>query len=403
MRTLILASFVFSLGCSDNAGTFMCSSDRDCTTPGGADKCIGGYCAGPDPSCPSGYRYDTTAGGDASQCVPIGIGQDMSVSADMSVFHETPDLATADMAQTIDLTTTGAAWQVVTGGNTSTDYQGIYGIDNKPGNIFIAGNDGTVGTWTGTNFTFKSATSSVLNGICGSSATDLYLVGSNTILHSANGSSWSAPTTPPPTLMSDLYYGCFAVSTTDVYVVGYNITNSAGIIYHTADHGATWQPQTISGTTSVGIMHSVWASSPTDVYIVGEQGVILHSNGQPGGGGPAVFAAQTSGLTKTLWSIWGSGPNDIYIAASGGYVLHSAGGGSWGTPITIGTQDIQGVWGTSSSNIYFVGANGVVFHSPGGLAFDARNSSTTANLRRVFATTGLAIAVGTSGAIVEGQ
>lgn len=54
---------------------------------------VGSDCANPDPSCPSGYRYDPTAGSNADECVvwPDGSAPDLGMN-DLADMTEAPDM-----------------------------------------------------------------------------------------------------------------------------------------------------------------------------------------------------------------------------------------------------------------------------------------------------------------------
>ena len=102
----------------------------------------------------------------------------------------------------------------------------------------------------------------LLNGVWGSSATDVYIVGNSGTLFHWNGSVLAAPTVAPP-----------AVS-----------------------------------------LYGVWGSGADDLYAVGDNGTILHS------AGGNVWDVQSSGVTVPLRAVGGSGAN-VY-AVGDGVILH---------------------------------------------------------------------------------
>jgi hypothetical protein len=73
------------IGCGNKAARVQCSTNAQCTTPTQAGICEMDQhaCAVPNPTCPSGYAYSSTAPvAVASQCVP-DTSPDMSVGSDM--------------------------------------------------------------------------------------------------------------------------------------------------------------------------------------------------------------------------------------------------------------------------------------------------------------------------------
>ncbi len=79
--------------------------------------------------------------------------------------------------------------------------------------------------------------------------------------------------------------------------------------------GGNWQDVGIE-TLAQGLdLFGVWGSGPNDIYVVGDQGTILHFDGQK-------WSSQVSGTQVRLNSVWGSGPNDIYVVGDQGTVLY---------------------------------------------------------------------------------
>jgi hypothetical protein len=110
-----------------------------------------------------------------------------------------------------------------------------------------------------------------LNGVWGSSPTDVYAVGAlNTILH-YDGSSWSTMSSgDSPSVL----YAIWGSSATDVFVGG---TQSEGYIFHY--DGSSWSPMD-TGYTGVSVS-GLWGTSPAEVFAAG--GYILKYDGDPDG------------------------------------------------------------------------------------------------------------------------
>lgn len=79
MRALLVVSLV--VGCRYN-GAFVCESDTECRSRGSVGRCelATGFCLFNDDTCPTGFRYDETAGdGLASTCLGDPVPEDGGV------------------------------------------------------------------------------------------------------------------------------------------------------------------------------------------------------------------------------------------------------------------------------------------------------------------------------------
>src|SRR4029079_11637283 len=85
--------------------------------------------------------------------------------------------------------------------------------------------------------------------------------------------------------------GVWGSSATDVYAVGQH-----GTILHSSDHGASWQPQ-VSGTLET--LNAVWGTGASDVYAVGSHGTILETTD-----GGRTWTQMSINTPQDLWSIW---------------------------------------------------------------------------------------------------
>jgi hypothetical protein len=219
------------------------------------------------------------------------------------------------------------------------------------------GEDPTVRIYWGTSVGITS----YLEGVWGSSATDVFAVGgAGTILH-YNGSAWSEMASGT----TNYLVGVWGSSATDVFAVGY-----LGTIVHY--NGSAWSEMT-SGTTNYLV--GVWGSSATDVFAVGEGGTIRRYNG-------SAWSAMTSGTTNYLFGVWGSSATDVFAVGELGTIRHYN-GSAW-SEMTSGTTNIlYGVWGTSATNVFAVGQDGTIRHYNGS-AWSAMTSGTTAWLDGVW-------------------
>lgn len=190
-----------------------------------------------------------------------------------------------------------------------------------------------------------------LYDVWGSSATDVFAVGSSllwdccgTIIH-FDGTGWSYMALPEDVLE---LHGVWGSSPEDVFAVG-----AGGVVLHY--DGMKWTRMQTPASVS---LEAVWGRSATDVYAVGYGGIILHYDG-------STWEAQrgfTVGSEKWLTDIWGTPEGNLF--AVGSEVLRSGGSG-WTRMSTPPVDMLLGVWGSSSRDVFAVGVGGVIIHYDG--------------------------------------
>lgn len=109
--TLVFACAVVVAACGNTKPRVKCTTDSDCVRGSVTGICVSGdnACAFADPSCASGYRYDTTAANGAGECVMFPAGTDLAIGDDMTS-PSSPDMAQpVQCAQDSDCTNGGVA------------------------------------------------------------------------------------------------------------------------------------------------------------------------------------------------------------------------------------------------------------------------------------------------------
>jgi hypothetical protein len=109
----------------------------------------------------------------------------------------------------------------------------------------------------------------------GSSATDVWLVGTNGRATHWDGTKFEER----PTGTTATLFGVFAIAPNDVWTVGGTPEDPAqaqDVVLHW--DGAAWKPETLPEATKVPFF-KVWAASADDLYVVGDLGVIWHRKG----------------------------------------------------------------------------------------------------------------------------
>lgn len=108
-----------------------------------------------------------------------------------------------------------------------------------------------------------------------------------------------------------------------------------------------------SGTTNP--LYGVWGSSGNNAFAVGENGIILHYDGNN-------WTTMPSGTTETLYAIWGTGPNDVFAVGKNGTILHHD-GINWSAMNSGVTGPLNDVWGSSNVDVFAVGGSDYNFFS----------------------------------------
>lgn len=183
-----------------------------------------------------------------------------------------------------------------------------------------------------------------LVGVWGSSATDVFVTGTEGSVVHFDGATWTSQISGTDFVIFDVW----GSSPTNVYgAVGDDDTGQMGAILHY--DGISWTHEVIDAPFLLGI----WGSSSSDLFAVGRWGTILHFDGNQ-------WSEQASGTTETLWDVWGSSPTNVFAVGSGGTILHYD-GTSW-SPQASGTSvELRGVWAISETRAFAVG-----WHTAGG-------------------------------------
>lgn len=288
------------------------------------------------------------------------------------------------------------SWTAMTSNSTSY-LNGVWGSSGS--DVFAVGEGGAILHYNGSTWSaMTSATVYTLNGVWGSSGSDVFAVGEMGAIIHYNGSAWSVMTSDNTIGLTSVW----GTSSSDVYAAGY-----AGIILHY--NGSTWS--TVASGTTYNELRGIWGSSGSDIFIVGGVGTILHYNGSTwsimtndatnnqlrsvwGSSGSNVFAVdiagtiihydgsawsiQSSGLVGSLVSIWGSSSSDIFAVGYGGVIVHYN-GSTWSIMTSGTTYDLISVWGQCASTVFTVGSLGTILHYGSGVCPAAGVATTSLN------------------------
>ncbi len=140
-------------------------------------------------------------------------------------------------------------------------------------------NSTACGKWSVVPSPNGSSSPNGLNGVAALSATDAWAVGSSgsqksgaqTLIEHWNGTTWSAVTSANPGSIYDTLYSITAISTNNVWAVGYYV-NTPGITQTLVEHwnGTSWSAVTSPNPGSQNNeLFSVSADSAHDIWAVG--------------------------------------------------------------------------------------------------------------------------------------
>lgn len=194
---------------------------------------------------------------------------------------------------------------------------------------------------------YDPAGSTIINGLWGASADEVFAVGFFGTLMRFTGGAWTTDVSPTEEILWDVW----GSSATNVFAVG-----DAGTIVRW--DGAAWDTMA-SGVAGCGCeaLYGVWGSGPDEVWAVGDGGIVTRFDGTE-------WTARDTLPVAWLGGVWGTGPDDVYAAGDDGGIFHYD-GTSW-TAMTSGLEGtgeyLNTVWGLSATDIYAPASNGVLHY-----------------------------------------
>jgi hypothetical protein len=221
--------------------------------------------------------------------------------------------------------------------------------DPAPNDVLGFMGGGNVVGWNGTTAATVADGNPEVKSSWGSSASDVWTVGWETIYKPGgggtttatmthfNGSAWASVGLPAGMAVPNAVAG---TSQSDVWGVG-----DAGQIIHF--NGASWT-SVPSGTANA--LLAVWAYSPTEAWAVGNFGAAVHWDGTAWSAVPGFTPRSEASV------VWGTGPNDVW--AAGNFELEHWDGTGWkrveigmsGTVTAMSGTGPTDVWATLGSN-----------------------------------------------------
>lgn len=240
----------------------------------------------------------------------------------------------------------------------------------------------------------------VLNGVWGSSASDVWIVGSRGTILRGNGTTFSS--VPSGTNVS--FYSVVGTASADVWIVPsrapmHSKSFSGGNVEWETVQGESWVP----GLENEGRTWALWASSRDSVWMGGVHSSrfggygCLWSKGTTDDGGVVWNATDawrdfdSMAWDTTIRALWGSGPNDTWAVGTKGDVFHyeaetDTTPARWLYRNSQTNASLGAIWGTSATDIWVVGEGGTIRHSTGASAnaLDVVPSPTTSELHAIW-------------------
>lgn len=256
-------------------------------------------------------------------------------------------------------------WGSLASGTTAT-LNGVWGTSSS--DVYVCGDSGKILQYDGTSWSeMSSGVATALSGIWGSSSNNIFAVGQNGTIVSYNGTAWSTM----PSGTSNHLNAVWGSSADSVFAVG----NSGTIVSY---NGTAWVtlPPPLDPTTNH--YQGIWGTSPSDIFVVGERGVLMYYDGMS-------WELLNQGNPPKFLGVWGTSSDDVFAVGSGGAIARYD--GSTLTPMTSGISDeLKAVWGTSSSDVFAVGTHGSILHydgNPDGV-WTPKQSGTGDDLRAIW-------------------
>lgn len=286
----------------------------------------------------------------------------------------------------------GAGWTQMTS-NTQATLYGVWGTSAT--NVYAVGTNGTIMRYDGTAWTAEtSGTTNKLNAVWGLTETNIYAVGEEVLLHKV--SAWSkdalADYKDPDADYSQMTLtAVHGMDASHIYA-GF----SGGYLFWFDGTGWTnFQPEPPTSYMVAGI----WPFTSTNIYLARRSGAndfgAIH---RFEGGDRWLASYQETDLVPSC--IWATAPDNIYAAGTGGSIINFN-GSSWLGVSSAATKNLNALYGSSATNIFAVGKEGTIVHNKGA-GFVAENFNTLNDLFGVWAAPdGTAFAVGTDGMILK--
>jgi hypothetical protein len=206
--------------------------------------------------------------------------------------------------------------------------------------IFAACNDSTAPNPGLAWRIVPSGTVNELDGVWGTSASNVWAVGYETILH-YDGATWSTVAGGSgSTLFGIWLFGIWGSSASNIWAVGFEAGGTPALLHY---DGANWS--TVPSPSSSTNYSSVSGSSASVVWVADADGFVSHYDGTS-------WSIVSTGTTRPLTAVWASSPSDVWAVGFEGMFHYN--GVSW-APVAGMSGEFLALSGTSQSDVWAVG------------------------------------------------
>lgn len=220
---------------------------------------------------------------------------------------------------------------------------------SSPTDVWALGS-GTLVRYDGTAWTRPQTPSQAYFGIWGSAPNDIWMAGGSSKIAHYDGTTW----TEVANSLAGHFNAIWGSAANDIWAVG-SINGATGGVVHY--DGATWQ--IAASTSGWPSMQSIWGFGPQDIWAVGFSGAIYRRSGT------AWSRVASSPTTQNLFSVWGPSSDDVWAVGDAGTILHNDGGGWTAWPVTVTTRHLRAVRGTGPKDVWIAGDGGTLLHYDG--------------------------------------
>lgn len=246
----------------------------------------------------------------------------------------------------------GGPFDTVDTGVSKTVYA-LWGTSAK--NLYAVGSQGSLVHWDGGGWSIQASfAKDDLRGIHGTDASHVWTVGWNGSAGFFDGIGWKKLAIQAPNSAAVNLNGVFA--STDAQG-GYAVwAASQSGLYQLATVGGV-QKFTQVPTAQFQDFLAIHGSDADHVWAVGMYGSIWAWNGQQ-------WKSQTSGTSIALRSVWAAGPKSVYAVGESGQILHYD-GTLWKSMSSPVKGTLMAVTGTSDTDVWASGQRGTLLHWDG--------------------------------------
>ena len=173
---------------------------------------------------------------------------------------------------------------------------------------------------------------------------------SGAVIHTTDGSTWSAQDAGVPADTQHGLYGIDAVDGQRAWLVG-----AQGVIRCTTDGGGTWSIQSPPAAKATTSLWDVDFVSSLEGWAVGDNSTLLRTTD-----GGATWVSVNVGSVGTLESVRFDSVKEGWIAGVTGVVLHTTDGGSTWSTEDVGTHEMLTTIALAGGTVWVAGREGVV-------------------------------------------